>query len=175
MSSPRRRGITRGGIVRDDRFDHRQLEVVPDFLGRQRMVVDGKLIEPADEAAAVVGLERVRRPAADNQAAGNGRVVGSQRQGVDQRSVEVKLDRGAVLLSHEVMPAAGDVDLVGEDVAADPGVERPAVEEPERRGLEQRLAVPGRELQQKRVDEPAVMAELKVILGQDRARRARRS
>ena len=121
--------------------------VAPHLLGRERVVIDRELVDPADEGAWVLRLERVGRPASDDQAAREWS-DGRARRGIVWSGSPSKeqLQPIAVLLRHNVVPAAGDVQPFRDDVVADPGVEGPAMEEPDRRRLEQRTPVVGRQL-----------------------------
>jgi hypothetical protein len=70
-------------------------------------------------------------------------------------------------MGHDVVPAARDVETLGDDVVADPRVERPPVQEPDRRRVEERAAVEGGQLEQEGMDVAAMFAGGEVVLGRE--------
>ena len=98
-------------------------------------------IRPTNERLSF-GFCPLRRPPADDQVAAEGGVIGLQRSGSLQDAVEEEVETAVVLLRHEVVPAAGDVDVLREEVVGDRDVERPPVEEPHRGRLVERSAAP---------------------------------
>ena len=134
--------VARRTSLRPDR-PRPQAMMPPDLLDRERAVVQGDLVDPADERAApgLVVPGHGRQPPQE-ELAGLVESLGVDRERRRRLPVHEQLHPVAVHLADDVVPAVGDVEVVGVQVVAPARPGRAAVQEPDRGGLvEQRPAV----------------------------------